>query len=307
MNIGFTAIIGRPSAGKSTLLNALCGRHIAITSPYPQTTRNKIRGILTEERGQIIGLDTPGYHDSGKKLNLYLRELVQNALEEAEAVLYVIDASRPLGAEEREILTLLANLSEPARKNLPVTAALNKTELPNARPGQITLEIQKLLPKVPIHPVSALTGAGLGPLKADLFAALPKGELLYPAEYYTDQPPALRIAEIIREEALRRVRDEIPHALYIDIADMEEQPAPPPSDKKPNPQPTLAIRAFLTVERKSQIGIIVGRGGAGIKAIRQAAQKEIGRLFPQRIHLDLRVKANPRWRRRDPLLKTLIQ
>lgn len=301
MKAAFIAIIGRPSAGKSTLLNKICGQHIAITSPFPQTTRNKIRGIYTEERGQLIFIDTPGYHNSEKKLNIYLTDLVKAALDEAEGILYLIDATRPLGQEEREILEMIGE------HNLPVTAALNKTEMPEARTEDLAAQIREALPDTPLLPVSALTGEGLEPLKEALFAMAPEGDLLYPEEYYTDQPPEFRIAEVIREEALRHVREEIPHALYVEVADLEEEAAPPPTEKKPRPKDTLWIRAFLTVERQSQVGIVVGRGGAGIKAIRQAAQKELGRLFPQHIRLDLRVKVNPKWRHKDYLLKGMFQ
>lgn len=286
----FVAIVGRPSAGKSTLLNTLCGEKISIVTPLPQTTRNKVRGILTESRGQLVFVDTPGFHDSQRKFNLHMRDLVSGALEETDMVLYVIDATRSPGQEEQALAQLLT------QEDHPVITVLNKSDAPPA-PGWEDFFTTFRDSNAPGLSISAATGQGIEALKDLLFESAPEGDPMYPEEYYTDQDPSFRISEIIREQAMLRNRDEIPHSLYVEVADLEEDP-----DTN-----LLWIRAFIVVERESQKGIVVGKGGAQIKAIRQTAQKEIARLFPQKIHLDLRVKASPKWRNKDALLRRLIR
>ncbi len=303
MKAGFVAIVGRPSAGKSTLLNSICGYKIAITSPTPQTTRNKIRGIYTEERGQLVFIDTPGFHLSEKKINRHMTDLITSSLDEVDAVLYVIDGTRESGPEEDAIFQILLPIQE------KLVIACNKKDLPEYT--------DHLMPSIQFHAVSALIGTGIEELKTALFEIVPEGECMYPADLYTDQDPEFRASEIIREKALRKVRQEVPHALYVEIADMETNiqpgsgPAPmedtdvePPTSNLPR---KLWIRAFLVVERESQKGILIGKGGTMIKSIRQEAQKELGSIFPYRIHLDLRVKVHHKWRKKDPLLRRLIR
>ncbi len=284
------SIIGRPSAGKSTLLNTLCGQKISITAPSPQTTWNAIRGIYTAEQGQLIFIDTPGYHISDKTINLRMKDISVSSIGESDIVLYVADTTRSPGDEEKEIAQLLASARQ------PIIIALNKIDLPQSSPARIREMLAPVLPDATLVPISAITGSGFDQLKELLFAAAPEGEQLYPEDFYTDQPPEFRIAEIIRGYAVNRVREELPHAIFVDIADIE-------IDEEAG---TLWIRAFLNVERESQKGMVVGKGGAGIKAIRQGAQKEIGRLFPYKIHLDLRVKTREKWRTREQVLKKLI-
>ncbi len=292
MKSAFVAIIGRPSAGKSTLLNALCGEKVSITADVPQTTRNKIRGILTKEEGQLVFIDTPGFHHSEKKFNQYLKEVVYSSLEEADMVLYVVDATRPPGKEEKEIIELLNR-----QKEKPVLLAVNKTDLK----GAYLEEIKGLL-SVNVHPdalmeTSALKGIGVSELQTRLYELAPEGELMYPEDYYTDQEPEFRIAEIIREKAISQVTEELPHALYVEIADMEMK----------NEGRELWVRAFLTVESESQVGIVVGKDAKRIKWIRIASLKEFKKIFPYKVRLDLRVKVNPKWRRKDYLLKGMFR
>ena len=350
---GFVAIIGRPSAGKSTLLNAVCGEKVAITSPVPQTTRNAVRGIVNRPGGQIVFLDTPGYHESDKKLNTYLKDTVHRSLEDADAVLYVVDGSRPPGSEEAAVMDLLT------KSGKPVVAAVNKIDLPTPLLGEIRGLVRVNLNPAALIEVSAAKGTGTEGVVNALLEQCPEGEPHYPEEYYTDQEPEFRIAEIIREQAIARSEKEVPHALYVEIVDMEfgdpedrmdERPEPgraegtggPAGDagerfgvtepaegllsadgdeapvgapagffdetesETPSGRRTLWVRAFLVVERPSQVGILVGRGGERIKAIRIDSLRAMKRLFPWKIRLDLRVKVNPKWRKKDPLLKRML-
>ena len=292
---GFVTIIGRPSSGKSTLLNTLCGEKVSITSSVPQTTRNKIRGIVNDPRGQLVFLDTPGYHRSERKFNLHLRDLAESTLQESDAVLYVADLSRAPGAEENDVLALLEATA------LPKLCALNKVDLPRTLEQSYRDLLAEKSPATPLFVISALSGEGTGALLDALFAAAPEGEPFYDADYYTDQAPEFRIAEIIREKAITRTQQEVPHALYVEIADMEMREGATEEDR------ALWVRAFLNVERDSQKGILVGKAGTQIRDIRLEAQRELNQIFPYRIHLDLRVKVQHKWRSRDPLLRRLLK
>jgi GTP-binding protein Era len=224
--------------------------------------------------------------------------------------LYVNDASRLPGAEEEAIAARLARFSG------VIVAALNKTDIASCYLEENRAFISSRLPRAEIFSVSARTGEGVAALKEKLFALAPEGEALYPADYYTDQEPEFRASEIIREKAIAEIRAEVPHALYVEVADMEtgEEDAPRRGAGKGEALRTdtktravLWIRAFIIVETESQKGILVGSGGNKIKTIRVAAQKELGKIFPYRIRLDLRVKTRPRWRRQDGLLKKLLR
>jgi GTPase len=287
----FTAIIGRPSVGKSTLLNKMCGQKVAIVSSVPQTTRNAIRGIVTREEGQLVFVDTPGRHTSEKKINKKLMEVSARALMDSDLVLYVLDALRAPGQEEEEITALLAPLSE------KTIIAVNKMDAAGADFNRAKEFLAQRLPSVAserIFPVSANMGTGIDELLRALFALAPEGQPLYGDEYYTDQETGFRIAEIIREQAINRLRQELPHSLYVDIADMEFK------DEK------LWVRAFIIVERESQKGMVVGKGGEMIKAIRLASLKELKKIFDWKIDLDLRVKTGKDWRHNDHTLKKII-
>jgi GTP-binding protein Era len=288
----FVTIVGRPSVGKSTLLNKMCGEKVAITSSVPQTTRNAIRGIVNRNKGQLVFVDTPGRHASGKKLNKKLMEVSDRALSDTDLVLYVMDAARPPGAEEEETAALLSPLAE------KVIAAVNKIDVPGADIKGAKNFFQEKFPSLAegrCLSVCANTGEGVEELLAFLFSLAPEGQPLYGEEYYTDQETGFRIAEIIREKAINRLRQELPHCLYVDIADMELK-----DDK-------LWVRAFLVVERESQKGMVVGKGGEMIKAIRLAALKDLKNLFDWKIDLDLRVKTGKDWRHNDRTLKKIIE
>lgn len=297
MKSAWIAIIGRPSSGKSTILNRLCGMHISITAPSPQTTRNTIRGILTEGRGQLVFADTPGYHISEKKLNRYLKENAESALEETDLILYVCDASREEGEEEEAVRRLIRPVAA------KVITAINKMDLPRADPKALARAAESAFPGRPVITLSAETGRGLEQLKNALFEAAPEGEPLYPEEFYTDQDPEFRVTEIIRGAVVNRVRQELPHAIYVAVEDMEIRELQEGGLEPENQE--LWIRAVIYTERESQKGMIVGKGGSGIAAIGKVARSQLKKLFPQRINLDLRVKCDPRWRSRDHLLKRL--
>jgi GTP-binding protein Era len=290
-------------------VNVLCGGPVAITSPVPQTTRNAIRGIVTRNledgdsdgQGQLVIIDTPGLHISDKKMNRQLSQTAVQTLEDTDLALYLLDASRLPGPEEEAIVAALkAHL-----KDIPAQlfVAINKIDL-NGTEENIAAIRQFITDSFPgladghIFPISALkgssdcVGAGTEDLLKGLFQAAPEGDLLYPPEYYTDQETSFRIAEVIRGEAVKRLREELPHAIYVEVADAE-------LDEKTN---TLNTRAFIFCERESQQGMIVGKGGSMVKAIRIASEKALNKIFDWKVKIDLRVKTRKDWRQNDKLL-----
>ena len=313
----FVTIIGRPSVGKSTLLNRMCGEKVAIVSKVPQTTRNAIRGIVNRNEGQLVFVDTPGRHSSEKKMNKKLMEVSERSLSDCDLVLYVLDASRAPGEEEEEIVKLLKPLTEKliiAINKIDVSGAdINKmkefSEFHLSQTSFSSASLREEISDTPsssafsrkeisnyVFPVSADTGEGVEALLSALFDMAPEGQPLYGDEYYTDQETGFRISEIIREQAINRLRQELPHSLYVDIADMEFK----------EEGSTLWVRAFIIVERESQKGMVVGKGGEMIKAIRLASLKEFKKIFDWKIDLDLRVKTGKDWRHNDFTLKRII-
>ncbi len=290
MKSAYAVLIGRPSSGKSTLINALCKNKVSIVSPVPQTTRNRIRGIYTDERGQLVILDTPGYHASTRKFNLKLKTILGEALAEVDMVLYVLDATRMIGGEEEQIMEILRPLRE------KTVVVLNKTDMESPCTALIEERLKREFPSSPLLRVSALKKTGIENLFSALFSLAPEGDILYPEEYYTDQHPEFRIAEIIREKAILGTKEEVPHALFVEIADMEEREG----------GSALWVRAFIHVERESQKGILIGKQGEKIRAIRTLAQEELQDIFPYRIFLDIRVKVTPKWRNNDKLIEKLV-
>lgn len=296
LRVGSIGVIGRPSTGKSSLINRICGHKVSIVSPVPQTTRSRVRGIVTGERGQLIFLDTPGLHLSDRKLNRVLREVALSVAGEVDVLLLVFDAGRRFGDEDHAVLAAARSFSGPR------VAVRNKVDLDgpgdgadgDAADGAAAMAntirqagIDELIP------VSALTGAGVDGLTARLLALSPPGELHYPADTYTDQSPDFRVAEVVREQVFARTFAEVPHALFVEVLDLEPRAA------------GLWARATIWVERPSQVGIVVGRRGAGIAAIRQGAEAELGAIFGRRVAVNLRVKVRKKWRRDDDLLQGL--
>lgn len=287
------AIIGRPSAGKSTFLNTACQEPVSIVSPIPQTTRNAIKGIVNTSYGQLIFIDTPGYHDSEKKLNLRLRNVTEAQLDDIDCVLYVIDSTRATGEEEVHTANLLKKLQS------KTVVAINKTDLPASKPLPIRQFISENLPEIPadrILEMSAEKDIGINEVLKALYSISPEGDPMYDEELYTDQDLTFRICEVIRGEAINRLEQEIPHAVYVEVADVEHR----------NEGKKLWIRAFLCVERDSQKGIVIGKGASKIKEIRMAAARKLSEIYIQKIDLDLQVKVDKNWRQRDYTINKLI-
>jgi GTPase len=285
----FVAIAGRPSAGKSTLLNALCGAKVSIVSPVPQTTRNAVRGIVNRPEGQLVFLDTPGFHLSDKKLNLRLRDVATEAFSDADIVLYLIDATREPGPEEEALAAALTTAS--AR----LVCGVNKVDAVDADAARARAFASSKFPNAPALELSALKGTGLDALLAALFAKAPEGPAWYPEEYYTDQEPVFRIAEIIREKVFLHTRDELPHAVYVSYQDSTRGPGD-----------ALLAEYDLVVERESQKGILIGKGGTMIKRLREEAEADLAQIFDYPVKLKLSVRVDPDWKRNDKKLESLI-
>lgn len=282
MKSATVTVIGRPSAGKSTLLNTICGMKVSITAKTPQTTRNRIKGIYTDQRGQLVFVDTPGYHISGKEMNKRLQNETLEALKETDIILYVIDGTRKGELEEKEISSIINATGGKC------VAAINKCDI--AEPDRIkeTISfIEENLPSAEVLEISAKEDEGVDELLIKLFALSDEGELLYDDNAYTDQPLEFRISEIIREKTISELKDEMPHVIFVEVSDIEYS----------EEENEVWIRAFINVERDSQKGIVVGKGGENIRRIRKESFKEIKRIFPSsRLNLDLRVKAVKNWR-----------
>ena len=287
------SIIGRPSAGKSTFLNTASGEKISIVSSIPQTTRNAIRGIVNTSLGQLVFVDTPGLHLSDKKMNLRLTKIASDQIADSDAILYMIDSTRDHGEEEE----LIANLALPHADKTVI--AINKTEAPGAKVDAARSFIKKLFPNFPeerIIEISALEDRNINQVLKALYDLAEEGPHLYPEEFYTDQEVEFRIAEIIRGQAINRLKQEIPHALYVSIEDIRMT--------GPN---HMAVCAYLCVERESQKGIVIGKKASMIKEIRVESIKECRKIFPYRVDIDLRVKVDKNWRQKDKVLDKLLK
>ncbi|MDR9755874.1 MAG: GTPase Era [Thermoanaerobacterales bacterium] len=286
---GFISIIGRPNVGKSTLLNQFVGHKIAIVSDKPQTTRNRILGILTTEDAQAVFIDTPGIHKPRHKLGAYMTRLAQKTLEEVDLVLYVVDASVPPGGGEEYILDQLQDIKT------PVLLVLNKIDLVNKPELLPVIDwFQKRYSFQEIVPVSALNGENLEQLKMLITANLTEGPFFYPAEMVTDQPEVFVAGEIIREKVLHLTREEIPHAVAVVIEQMQQRP-----------NGVLYIAGVIYVERDSQKGIIIGKKGGMLKEIGKLARQELEAIFGSRVYLELWVKVKKDWRDDEQILRSL--
>ena len=285
---GFVALIGRPNVGKSTLLNQLVGEKVAITSPVAQTTRNRLRAILTTATAQLVLLDTPGIHKPHHLLGERLVQTARNSIGEVDVVLALMDGSVPMGRGDQFVLDLLTQIRQ------PVLLGLNKQDLINpAEQQDLFSSYQDALPDAPLLPFSATTGDGCSALVEALEPLLPLGPMLYPAGTISDQPEKLLLAELIREQVLHLTREEIPHSVAVQIERLEED------------GPRTAILATVMVERSSQKGILIGKGGAMLKAIGTGARLQMQKVFDGPVYLELFVKVVPHWRQKPGRLAEL--
>lgn len=281
--IGFISIIGRPNAGKSTLLNALLGAKLAIVARKSQTTRTTIQGVVNVPDAQLVFLDTPGIHKSDTLFNRRMMESIRGAVEDRDLLLFVADATHEPGEQDAQALSVL-NKAE-----APVFLVLNKVDrLPDKRALFARIERYQALREFAEYiPVSALTGDGLAELKRAIVARLPEGEPMFPPDYLTDQPERFLVAELIREKILRAADQEVPHAVAVLIEHWEETPK------------LTRISAVIYVERDGQKAIIIGAGGSMLKRIGTEARLEAEQLLDRKIFLELFVKVRENWRE-DP-------
>ncbi|WP_322773673.1 GTPase Era [Synechococcus sp. CBW1107] len=277
---GFVALVGRPNVGKSTLLNHLVGEKVAITSPIAQTTRNRLRAILTTPEAQLVLVDTPGIHKPHHLLGERLVQSARGAIGEVDLVLLLVDGSQPAGRGDGFIVELLSHA------RAPVHVALNKHDLVDpTQAAELEASYRELVPDWPLHPVSALTGDGTNSLVEALSAALPEGPHLYPPDAVSDQPEQLLLAELIREQVLQHTREEVPHSVAVQIERIVDD------------GPRTAVLATVLVERNSQKGILIGKGGRMLRDIGSGARQQMQKLINGPVYLELFVKVVPNWRR----------
>jgi GTPase len=284
VNSGFVAVAGRPNVGKSTLVNTLCGGKVAIVSDKPQTTRRRILGVANGAEYQLVLADLPGFQRPRDALTEHMQRTVDQAFEDVDGVLLVLSARERIGAGDRFVAERMFSLG------VPVVIALNKVD--RLKPGHIASQMataSKLGDFLALHPVSAKTGDGIGALREELVGLLPEGPLYFPPEQRTDLPLDAQIAELVREKALALTREEIPHAITVEVEEIEDS----------------VVRANVLVETESQKQIVVGRGGSVIKEIGVRARPEVEALVGRKIFLELKVKVRPRWRRDEAMLERL--
>lgn len=285
---GFVTLIGRPNVGKSTLMNHLIGQKIAITSKKPQTTRNRIQTVYTEEKGQIVFVDTPGIHKARNKLGEYMVNAAEQTLQDVDAVLWLVEPTSFIGAGERHIIEKLKKITT------PVILVINKTD--TVKPEAVLAAIETYRTEydfAEIVPLSALRGENTEILTDLIFKYLPYGPMFYDEDTVTDQPERQIVAEIIREKSLHALNEEIPHGIAVTIERMKERKNGRITD----------IEATIICERNSHKGIIIGKGGAMLKKIGSNARFEIEKMLERQVNLKLWVKVKKDWRDSDFLIK----
>ncbi len=285
---GFVAVIGRPNVGKSTLMNNLIGQKVAIMSDKPQTTRNKIMGVLTQDDAQILFIDTPGMHKPKHKLGEYMLKEAEGSLRDVDVILFVVDVTAEMGPGERYILDHLANVRPPVILVVNKIDRIDKTKL-FAIIEKYTSQFQFAA----VVPISALDHTNFAGLIAEIKNFLEPGPQYYPEDMITDQPERLVIAELIREKVLHLTNEEIPHAILVDIEEIATRA-----------NENLYVRAVIYVERDSQKGIVIGAGGHLLKDIGRLARADIENLLGSKVYLDLWVKVKKDWRNRVNILKS---
>jgi len=285
MRSGFVAVAGRPNVGKSTLVNALIGTKVAIVSPVPHTTRHRIRGVYTADDAQLVLVDLPGWQRPIDRLTERMQERVEQTMgEDVDAVLLVVSARDRIGTGDRFVARRVFALG------VPVVIAVNKVD--RLKPGHIASQMKQaaeLGPFHALHPVSAKTGDGIEELRSDLISLLPEGPLLYPPETDTDLPLEARIAEAVREQALRLTREEVPHALTAEVVSIDDR----------------HVHVRLYTETESQKQILIGKGGSMVREIGRGARPFVEGLLGHPVYLQLQVKSAPKWRRNETMLERL--
>jgi GTP-binding protein Era len=286
---GFVSIVGRPNAGKSTLLNAFIGRKVAITSKKPQTTRNAIRGILTTDEYQIVFVDTPGLHKPKTILGERLNDIVRHTLREVDAVIFMLDATQPVGSGDEYVAR------EVLKSGTPALCAVNKTDAAKDEHLFPQLEAaERLGDWREIVPVSAARGTNVDTLQRLLVSLLPEGPQYYPAAQTSDQPRDVLLAEIVREKALQLTHQEVPHSIAVVTDEVEES------------ESLTKIHATIFVERDSQKPIVIGKGGSMLKKIGTRAREDLEWLLGTKVYLALQVKVAKEWQRDPRAIERLI-
>lgn len=284
MRSGFVAVAGRPNVGKSTLVNQLCGGKVAIVSDKPQTTRRRIRGVVHGDDHQLVLVDLPGFQRPLDALTERMQRTVDESLADVDAAVLVLDGRGRIGGGDRFVAERVFGLG------VPVVIALNKVD--RMKPGEIAAQIEsasRLGDFHALHPVSALTGSGVDALRDELVGLLPEGPAYYPPEQRSDLPVEVQVAEIVREKALDLTREEVPHAISVEVQELGEK----------------VVRALVYVETASQKGIVVGKAGSMIREIGVRARPEIEGLLGHQVFLELQVKVKDRWRRDERMLEQL--
>ncbi|TCJ17312.1 GTPase Era [Rubrobacter taiwanensis] len=286
---GFISVVGRPNVGKSTLMNRLVGAKVAITSPKPQTTRTTIRGVRNGPGYQAVFVDTPGSQKPRDALRRRMQERVVESMKESDVLLFVLDASQPIGKGDTYIAQLIS------RAGTPTVAAVNKVDLLRDRSQLLPVleRVAELGEWEDVFPVSAVSGENTETMLDRLVSLLPEGPRYFPEGTVTDFPEAFILAEYIREKALNILREEVPHAIAVEVEEVERKGE------------VTVIYAIIHVERPTQRMIVLGKDGRTIKTIGTQARKEVERLLGTRIYLNLTVKVTPRWRRDEKFLERL--
>ncbi|MCM6797535.1 GTPase Era [Levilactobacillus brevis] len=285
---GFVAIVGRPNVGKSTFLNRVIGQKIVIMSNTAQTTRNKIQGIYTTDEAQIVFIDTPGVHKPKSKLGDYMVQSAMSALNEVDAVLFMVNAAEKRGAGDNFIIDRLKNVKA------PVYLLINKID--QVKPDDllpVMEQYQTALPWKAVYPISALEGNNVDELLTGLVEQMPNGPQYYPADQVTDHPERFVVSELIREKIFMLTREEVPHSVAVEIESMKQKD-----------EDHVHIEATIIVERPTQKGIMIGKGGSMLKKIGTLARQDIEHLLGSKVYLQLWVKVQPNWRDKSTLLKS---
>jgi GTP-binding protein Era len=283
------ALAGRPNAGKSTLVNQIVGGKVAIVSDKPQTTRREIRGVATGDGWQLVLVDLPGVQRPRDALTERMQRQVERTLADADAALFVLNGEQAIGPGDRFIAEALK------RSGVPIVTVLNKVDrLDRPRTVRALSDAAELGVPGELFPISAKSGAGVGPVVEELVALVPEAPFMYPPDERSDQSLELQIAELVREQVLLRTREEVPHSVEVEVDELEERD-----------DGLLIVRARVWAETESQKGILVGAGGRMVRAVGTAARKEIERLLDRRVHLELNVRVRKGWRRDEGLLDRL--